>query len=154
MAEGDGGPSDAQNDKQVDDMTRLLPEELATDEVLYEVPMAKASKLDEKKTDDGYVPGWIEKGKGPLYILKNKTTGKTRVLIKIPPLGRLAMNFAPLKVGVYETTGSGKVVRGVFMDHFDSNKEKAGKPSTWTIQVREKAVAEKLADILTREKLS
>ncbi|KAK5130527.1 hypothetical protein LTR08_001957 [Meristemomyces frigidus] len=148
----DGGPSDSQNDAQLDDMTRLLPEELEVDDLLYEVPMAKATKLDEKKTDDGYVPGWIEKGKGPLYLLKNKTTGKTRVVIKIPPLGRLAMNFKPMQTIVYETAGSGKVVRGAFLDHFDPDKEKAGKPSSWSIQVRSKEEAEEIVRVLQAEK--
>lgn len=146
-ADDEGEPSE----KQIDDMTQLLPEEQETEDVLFEVEMAKAMKLDEKKTEDGYVKAWVEKGKGPLYVLKNKTTGKTRVLLKIPPLGRPAMNFGPMKGVTYAQDSGKKIVRAAFIDHLDTNKEKAGKLSTWTIQVRELSGAAELARILTAE---
>ncbi|KAK5121160.1 hypothetical protein LTR85_005644 [Meristemomyces frigidus] len=146
----EGEPSEQQSEKQIDDMTQLLPEEREAEDVLFQTEVCKATKMDEKKTEDGYVKAWVEKGRGPLYILKNKTTGKTRVLLKIPPLGRPAMNFGPVKGMKYENHGK-KIVRGTFFDHLDTNKEKAGKPSSWSMQVRELSDAAEIARILTEE---
>lgn len=153
-AEGESsGPSDQQNDQQIEDMTRLLPEERENEEVLFETSVAKAMKLDEKQTTTGWEKGWVEKGKGPLYVLKNRTTGKTRVLLKIPPLGRPAMNFGPMKGMKYDVSGNKMtIVVGPFMDHFETSAEKKGKPSTWRVQVKEPGEAKDIARILGEEK--
>lgn len=124
-----------------------MPEELETEEVVVQVSMAKASKYDDKNTEDGVKKAWIERGKGPLYVLKNKSTGKVRVLLKMPPLGRLAMNFEPLKDVEYKNSRP-KFVTGPFIDHLDTNKDKAPGIKTWQIQVREAADAEKIAKAL------
>ncbi|KAK4542754.1 hypothetical protein LTR36_006130 [Oleoguttula mirabilis] len=148
----EGEPSEQQGEKQIDDMAALLPEEREAEDVLFQVEMAKATKLDERKTEDGYVRAWVEKGKGPLYIVKNKTTGRTRILLKIPPLGRSAMNFGPVQGTDYENVPGKRIVRGTFFDHLDTNKEKAGRPSSWTVQVREPSDAAEMARILNEEK--
>lgn len=142
---------DEQNDPQVEDMTALLPEERANEDVLFEVAIAKAMVFDEKKTEDGTVRAFVEKGKGPLYILKNKATGKTRVLLKIPPLGRPAMNFPPVSRMEYKAASGAKTVMGPFVDHMETSKDKVGKLSQWRIQVKEPKDAQEIARILTEE---
>lgn len=141
-------PSDQPKEAQIEDMTALLPEEKEGNEVIFEADMCKVSKFDEKKTEDGMKPAWVEKGKGPVYVLKDKTTGKVRILVKVAPLGRLAMNFAPLKGSPYNVK-SKKTVMGAFMDHLDKTPSKQGKVSSWTILLREPTLAEKLAQALT-----
>lgn len=142
---------DEHNDPQVEDMTALLPEERANEEVLFEVAIAKAMVFDDKKTEDGTIRAFVEKGKGPLYILKNKTTGKTRVLLKIPPLGRPAMNFPPVSRMEYKAAEGTKTVLGPFVDHMETSKDKAGKLSQWRIQVKAPKDAQEIARILTDE---
>lgn len=149
IAGDDGEPAEQQNEKQIDDMTALLPEEREAEEVLLELEMARASKMDDKRNEDGTTGfGWVDRGKGPLYLLKNKQTGKTRVLIKMSPLGKEAMNFEPKASFTYEVpSGKPKYIKGAFFDHLGP-KEKAGSPSTWLIQVREAEDAKEIARIL------
>ncbi|KAK4555842.1 hypothetical protein LTR86_007062 [Recurvomyces mirabilis] len=146
----EGEPSEQQTDQQVDDMTALMPAERADEDVLFEASMAKAQKVDQKQDDNGNnVTAYVDRGKGPLYILKNKSTGKVRMLMKIPPLGRLAMNFSPIPGMNYTCAPGRKIVLATFLDHFDNNKERAGRPSSWSIQVREPKDAQEIARILT-----
>ncbi|KAK3674217.1 hypothetical protein LTR78_006064 [Recurvomyces mirabilis] len=146
----EGEPSEQQIDQQVEDMTALMPAERADEDVLFEASMAKAQKVDQKQDDNGNnVTAYVDRGKGPLYILKNKSTGKIRMLMKIPPLGRLAMNFSPIPGMNYTCAPGRKIVLATFLDHFDNNKERAGRPSSWSIQVREPKDAQEIARILT-----
>ena len=145
---GDGDESAAQKDEQIEDMTALLPSELEIEEVLLETPMAKAMKLATPSS--GGPSSWMEKGKGRLYVLKNKESGKVRVLMKIPPLGKVAMNYGVLKGMEYkQTKPGGKVIEAVFIDHLDSNKEAASKPTRFTVQFREADLAGLAAKVLT-----
>ncbi|KAK5109936.1 hypothetical protein LTR62_006425 [Meristemomyces frigidus] len=146
----DAEPSEQQNDQQVEDMAALTPQERADEDVLFEASMAKAQKMDQNKDDGG--PGWVERGKGPLYILKNKSTGKVRVVLKISPLGRLAMNFSPVAGMQYSCPPGRKMVQATFFDHIEVSKEKERgslRPSSWSIQVREAGDAQEIARILT-----
>ncbi|KAK0272981.1 hypothetical protein LTR35_011751 [Friedmanniomyces endolithicus] len=144
---GDGEPGDQANEKQVEDMTALMDEELEAEDVLFQVPIAKTMKLSR---EGGGAASWVEKGKGPLYILKNKTTGRTRVVMKIAPLGRLAMNFSPLEGFDYKCAAGKRTLQATFVDHFE--KGEGGRPSSWTIQVREAKDAVAIAEILEEEK--
>jgi hypothetical protein len=146
---GEGEDEEAtQNDPQLEDQTALLPEEKEKEELLFSVAVAKASKWDEKKdAETGNVAnGWVEKGKGPLYILKNKETGVTRVLLKIKPLGKAAMNFAVLPGMEYIVLKGGKFVQGTFVDHMAYRDP--GKPSRWLMQVGKKEDADEIARVL------
>ncbi|KAK0273517.1 hypothetical protein LTR35_012267 [Friedmanniomyces endolithicus] len=144
---GDGEPNDQANEKQVEDMTALMDEELEAENVLFQVPIAKTMKLSR---EGGGAASWVEKGKGPLYILKNKSTGRTRVVMKIAPLGRLAMNFSPLEGCSYKCAAGKRTLQATFVDHFE--KGEGGRPSSWTIQVREAKDAQVIAGILEEEK--
>jgi len=145
---GDGEASDKPTGKQVEDMTAILPEERETEDILFEVPLAKAMKSE--RDPDTNVSKWVDKGKGPLYIFKNKQTGKTRVVMKIPPLGRPAMNFGPVKGFEYKWSGK-KTLSGTFFDHI-SKGEDGSKPSSWSLMVREPSDAEAIARVLEENK--
>lgn len=138
---------------QVEDQTGLRDSEKANEDLLFSVHMAKAMKWGEKKNDSGEIVwGWVDKGKGPVYILKHKETGKVRIVLKVPPYGTPRMNFEPLKNVEYEVPkgGSGKMVQGIFVDHLDEKVKGEGKVglSKWLIQVGKKEDAESMAKTL------
>ncbi len=138
-------------DSQLEDLTVLMDEEKEKEDLLFSVAMAKATKWDVKSVDaetDEVTNGWVEKGKGPVYVLKNKETGKVRILLKIKPLGKAAMNFAVLEGATYEATGAnGKMVKCTFVDHLGYTDNT--KPTTWMVQVGKKEDAEALAGVLS-----
>lgn len=140
---GDGEPSDALNDTQAEDMTSLLPEERENNDVLLEVPICRVSKLMPKPNEDGGSPlGWVERGRGPMYMLREKKTGVTRVLFKIPPLGRVIMNHY-LMGGKSEyklAQGRSKQVIGPFAETVDGTN----RASSWMMQVGDPNVAKEM----------
>ncbi|KAK3723224.1 hypothetical protein LTR37_001947 [Vermiconidia calcicola] len=149
--EGDGDEDTTQNEPQAKDQTGLQDEESKHEDLLFTV-RAKAMKYDDKKDAEtgGTSKGWIEKGRGPLYLLKHQETGKVRVLLKIEPLGRLGMNFSVISSD-YKTTGTnGTIVQGLFVDQIARTNETA--PSRWMVFVKEKAAADKIVEILDENK--
>ncbi|KAF2857364.1 hypothetical protein K470DRAFT_273332 [Piedraia hortae CBS 480.64] len=143
---GDGSDTEAEApEEQIEDMTALLPRELEEEDVLLQLNIAKAQKFIKKDTSS-----WVEKGKGPLYVLKNKTSGKIRVLLKIPPMGRAPVNFPPLSNGEYKADK--KRVMGPFLDHMDTTSSQPNVPSMWTINVKEASDAQAIADLLNKHK--
>lgn len=146
--DADNEPSDEPpaNEAQVEDMTGLTAEEIKGETLLHSVTMSKASKWEDKKHDDGgMAQGWVDKGKGPLYLLQNDDTGKVRVLLKVPPYGAAKMNFPVMKGGGYEVQGkAGKQITGTFYDHL-AEKKGLGR---WLIQVGKKEDADEVGRIL------
>lgn len=152
---GDGEPADEPKDKQQEDMSKLTDAEREGHDVLLEVAIAKGSKYDDKKSENGaIVKGWVEKGKGPLYILKDQSTGKTRVLLKVGPMGRIAMNFAAKPEFKYENEAGKKTVGASFVDHLDPKQGTSGTPSRWMIMVGQPETAAKIASLLEEHKLN
>ncbi|KAI7115307.1 hypothetical protein KC343_g18659, partial [Hortaea werneckii] len=151
--QADGEPSDEQKDEQQEDMSKLTESEKEGHDVLLELPIAKGSKFDDKKNDNGsMVKGWVDKGKGPLYILKNQETGKTRVLLKVGPMGRIAMNFAAKPEFKYTNEAGKKTVGASFIDHMDPKQGASGVPSMWMISVGQAENAAKIASLLEEHK--
>ncbi|GAB1744610.1 hypothetical protein NU219Hw_g2007t1 [Hortaea werneckii] len=151
--QADGEPSDEQKDEQQEDMSKLTESEKEGHDVLLELPIAKGSKFDDKKNDNGsMVKGWVDKGKGPLYILKNQETGKTRVLLKVGPMGRIAMNFAAKPEFKYTNEAGKKTVGASFVDHMDPKQGASGVPSMWMISVGQAENAAKIASLLEEHK--
>ena len=121
---GDNDEDDAQsNEPQVEDQTGLRPEETANETLLFTSHNVTAKKVKTKKDPDapgGQSRAWATVGCGPLYVLKNSDTGKTRVLLKVPPYGNAKMNFPLMDKMRYEISGKKKnLVQGAFMDHID-----------------------------------
>ena len=137
----------AADEPQVEDQTDLLPSEKETEDVLFTVALSKGSKWGQRKdpTTGELAPGWIDRGKGPLYILRNKTSRKVRILLKVAPYGAAKMNFEVLAKGGYTIMkGTDKVVLGLFVDHLDNES----KPGKWIVRVGKKEDAEALVKIL------
>lgn len=150
--EGDNEPSDEapQNEPQAEDLTGLQPEELEHEDCIFQVAIAKAKKWEDKKGSEVEMSqGWVDKGKGPLYMLKHKDTGVTRVVLKVPPYGNPAMNFALLKGAQYSVQGPKKqYAQGMFVDHLTTKNKGLSK---WLIQVSN-GVGEQLAEVMMEQR--
>lgn len=126
-AGNDDDDNDSQSgEPQVEDQTGLRPEESEAEDVLFNCSTATAKKVKYKKDPDaptGQTRVWTVVGVGHLYVLKNKDTGKVRVLLKVPPYGTAKVNFPPMAKMNYDVTGKkGQMVQGAFLDHIDQPK--------------------------------
>lgn len=134
------------NDPQVEDMTALQPAEKEESDILYHIEKAKSYKFETKLNADK--PEWLYKALGPVWLLRNKTTGKTRLLQKVAPLGKAGMNFNVLQsAGMYEQAA--KKVKASFVDHINEKEPK--KPSQWFVACGKEEDAKELARLLKEE---
>ncbi len=125
--------------------------------VVHEV-RAKALKLvvkgdqdaaedeEEDKKSDKKNP-WKVQGVGPLRLLKHKTTGAVRMLLRAEPRGNIALNKAVLPEFTYKPEASG----GKYVKITASNDDGTGL-ETWMIQVKTAELAKVLADALETSK--
>jgi hypothetical protein len=136
---------DHSDEPQVSLMSSRPGEE--NEEVLFEV-RSKALKYitDEVAKEKKLDPGFNTQGVGQLRVLKHKTTGKTRLLLRAEPGSNIVINTALTPSMTYkatETKGSGAVKFGIptaaGIDH-------------WVAKVKTAAVAEELASILEANK--
>jgi hypothetical protein len=136
---------DHSDEPQVSLMSSRPGEE--NEEVLFEV-RSKALKYitDEVAKERKLDPGFNTQGVGQLRVLKHKTTGKTRLLLRAEPGSNIVINTALTSSMTYkatETKGSGAVKFGIptatGIDH-------------WVAKVKTAAVAEELAGILEANK--
>lgn len=104
----------------------------------FEAP-GKGSEGDEKKKSP-----WSTKGVGPLRLLKHKTTGAVRLLLRREPTGQVALNRVVLPSMNYEPAE--KYVKVTTSDESGSGLE------TWMIQVKTKDLAKSLAEALEEHK--
>ena len=136
---------DEQNDPQADDMTALLPEERAANDIVLELPHM-ITKIYEKLDDASEKPLWISKGEGKAYVLREKSSGKTRILQKVG-VNQLALNFNPMKGMKYELhPKKDTMVIGTFFDHIHS---KPGKLVRFFLTADSAEEAKNLARVLT-----
>jgi hypothetical protein len=103
---GDSAASAAEDEdedgNQVD-LSKLTPEEKDSNDVVFETDLALAKHQVDKE--------WVKFARGPLYILKDKTTGKCFVRIRIPS-GQTPMNYSILPALKASVSGtSGKMVQ-------------------------------------------
>ena len=123
-----GDDEDTQpSEPQVEDQTGLRPEEIENEDLLFTCH-ATAKKMKTKKDDQaptGSSKGWATVAIGPLYVLKNKETGRARVLLKVPPYGTAKMNFPVMSKMNYSVAGKRmNMVQGAFVDHIDESVPK------------------------------
>lgn len=79
------------NHEQVD-LSQLTPEEISANDVVFETDLA----LAKHQVDDGEgKKRWENFARGPLYILKDKVTGKCFVRIRLPS-GQTPLNYSIL----------------------------------------------------------
>ena len=94
-AADDDGPKDEQLDL-------LSGADEEGEDKLFEV-RAKAIMYDPKaKEKDSQANVWPVKGVGPLRVLKNKETKKTRILMRADPSGKIVLNAGLIKGAKYE----------------------------------------------------
>lgn len=119
-AAAEGEPSDEQTDAQADDMNGLQAAERESNDILAELSHVKAqiNEFDESKGKKV----WKPKTEGDVYLLKDKATGKTRMLCRAGA-GRIVLNHNPNK-GAAFTQHSKKptmVVASLLYDHLHTN---------------------------------
>lgn len=109
------------------------------EEVLFEVrSKAVTYDVDEK--------AWTTKGLGPLRVLKHKETGRTRIIMRQDPSGRVVLNTALLS-GVKYQDAKNKSVKVPIATG-------AGKLETYIMKVRDHKQAAELSKILEEYKPS
>jgi hypothetical protein len=142
-AEGD---EEAANEPQVEDAAALQPAEKEESDVLYHIEKAKSYKFETKPNAEK--PEWVYKALGPVWLLRNKSTGKTRLLQKVAPLGKAGMNFNLLKSATMYAQQTKKVTAS-FVDHLGEKDPK--KPSQWFVQCGKEEDAKELARLMKEE---
>lgn len=121
------------------------------EQVVHEV-RAKALRLapksdDEDDKDKGAKKNpWKTEGLGPLRLLKHKSTGAVRILLRGEPRGNVAMNKTILPDFDY------KVDKGAKWIKVPCAKEDGKGLETWMLQVKTNDLALKLADALEEHK--
>lgn len=113
------------------------------EDVVFEV-RAKAMMWVSNTKDDVTKAGWVNKGLGPLRVLKDRQSGKCRIIVRLDPSGRLILNAA-LLAGVGYQHQSPSVVKL-------AAASEDGKLNTWIVKVRKDDDAIKLARILEENK--
>jgi len=102
------------------------------------VPVQKGDEEDDKKSP------WRTQGVGPLRILKNKTTGTVRMLLRAEPRGHIALNKALLPDVEY--TAREKTI------NFAAAKDDGSGLETWVLQVKKPEFARELVTMLESNK--
>lgn len=148
-ADEDGAPQDQQVS-----LTDGGPGE-EDEEVVHEVrakalrhtPLKPDEDEDEDEKDKKKSP-WRTEGLGPLRVLKHKTTGVVRILLRTEPSGKVAMNKLVLPEIEY------KVDKGAKWMKMITAKDDGKGLETWMLQVRNNEFAVKLASALEEHKVA
>ncbi|PGH07556.1 hypothetical protein AJ79_06226 [Helicocarpus griseus UAMH5409] len=128
---------DATPDAQVDLLRGGQGEE--NEDEVFEV-RAKAFKLQPPPGEE--VPKWEVQGVGLLRILKHKTTGRSRVLLRADPSGRVILNS--LLVPQIKYTQARTAVQFLV--------PKDPKPESWSVRVKKETEAADLAAAMEKHK--
>lgn len=147
-ADEDGAPQDQQVS-----LTEGGPGE-EDEEVVHEV-RAKALRHcppqpddDDDEKDKKKATPWRTEGLGPLRVLKHKTTGAVRMLLRTEPSGKVAMNKMVLPEIEYKADKGAKWIKVI------TGKDNGKGLETWMLQVRNNEFAVKLAAALEEHKMS
>ncbi|PGH04691.1 hypothetical protein GX51_03358 [Blastomyces parvus] len=103
---------------------------------------AKALKLGVSPDSDDTTPKWLPQGLGLLRILKHKTTGRARILLRADPSGRVLLNTHLVAAVSYKSVGSAV--------QFQVLREP--KPENWTVRVKKEDMAVELAKVMEKYK--
>ena len=127
----EGNDESIEQHSQLDLMSGRVGEE--DENVVYEV-RAKATSLDSQAKE------FVSRGVGPLRILKNRTTGQPRALLRADPGGRIALNSGLMKQGKYKNVGA-NTISGPFADS-------KGVVGAWRLRVKTADEAKELLQAL------
>jgi hypothetical protein len=116
------------------------------EDILFEVRTKVLESMTEKeltaKGSKGEA-GWKTRGLGPLRILKNSETGRTRIVMRTEPNARVVVNSPLIQDNKYDITPSGNdgasLKMGIFME---------GKLKNWVFKIKTMDVARELVDCL------
>ncbi|KAI5858215.1 hypothetical protein GGS23DRAFT_607737 [Durotheca rogersii] len=125
----DGGPGEEDE---------VMLHEVRAKAIKY-VPVVKGSDEEEEKKSP-----WSTQGVGPLRVLKNKSTGTVRVLLRAEPRGHIAMNKALLSDVEYKAKD--KTV------NFVASSDSGLGLETWVLQVKKPDFARQLTEVLEANK--
>lgn len=147
-ANGTADEDDTPQDQQVS-LTDAGPGE-EDEEVVHEV-RAKALRHVPAKPDDDpetkkNASPWQPEGLGPLRVLKHKTSGSVRILLRTEPSGRVAMNKLVLPNFTYKVDSGAKWLK------VTTAKDDGKGLETWMLQVKNNEFAVKLAAVLEDNK--
>lgn len=151
--DADGPKADGDEETQAQiNLTEGGPGE-EDEDVVFEV-RAKALRLktkaddsdeeDNAKKDDKKSP-WKTMGVGPFRLLKHKSTGAVRILLRGEPRGNVVMNKLLLAEFEYKTEPGDKYVK------LTAAKDDGGL-ETWMLQVKDKAKGKELAAALMKHR--
>lgn len=123
------------------------------EDVVFEV-RGKALKLSSGDDSDDEKGGkkkdkspWKTMGVGPVRLLKHKTTGAVRILLRGEPRGNIVMNKALLADFSYKTEKGDKYVKVPAASDSGTGLE------TWMLQVKDAAKGKALAAALEQHKV-
>jgi hypothetical protein len=117
------------------DLSKLTAEELASNDVIFETEAA----LAKHQVDQGNGKTWENFARGPLYILKDKVTGKCFVRIRIAS-GATPLNYSILpKLKTQVTGSSGKMVQATM-------PKKEGGISQYYISLKTSEIAQEFSE--------
>ncbi|CAK7209961.1 hypothetical protein SEUCBS140593_000660 [Sporothrix eucalyptigena] len=133
----DGGPGEEDEAAVHEVRAKALRLATSNDESGSDSPATK-----EKKSP------WKTEGVGPLRVLKNKTTGSVRLLLRAEPRGHVALNRALLPDFTYKPEPNAKYVKLTTANEAGTGLE------TWMLQVKTKEAAQQLADALEEHKVA
>ncbi|KAM0333273.1 hypothetical protein ACHAQA_001934 [Verticillium albo-atrum] len=103
------------------------------------VPPGQAGGSDDEGAPKNKSP-WSTKGVGPFRLLKHKTTGAVRMLVRAEPRGHVVFNRSLLPSETYK--GQTKYVKLMTSNETGDGLE------TWMVQVKTPELADKLAQVL------
>jgi nucleoporin NUP2 len=109
--------------------------------VLKFIPPGQGSDDEKAKKSP-----WSVKGVGPFRLLKHKTNGAVRMLLRAEPRGHIALNRAVLPEMKYKSEEK-------YVKLTTSNEDGTGL-ETWMVQVKTKEFAQALAAALETHKLA
>ena len=129
----EGDEQDGPADTQIDLASARAGEE--NEDCLLEVK-AQSLEMQDKK--------WIKRGVGPLRILKNRSTGRVRIVHRVETVGKIILNVALMEGMTYNHATDKTVNFGVATG--------TGSINQWTIRVGLKEKAAELASLLEENK--
>jgi RanBP1 domain len=140
----ESGPDDQGNDPQPDYMASRPGEE--NEDILFEVRTKALESMTEKElTTAGSKgeAGWKTRGLGPLRVLKDSESGRTRIVMRSEPNANVVVNSPLIQDNRYDITPSGSngasLKMGIYMD---------GKLKNWVFKIKAMGFARELVECL------
>lgn len=118
------------------------------EDILYQAKcgLSRNYKKDDLPEKTKLVAGWNKMGMGHVKVLKDKTSGKTRIVVRADPSAHVLLNCRLISSASYKGTAIGKQGAVVFPIATDDGMQ------SWMIRVASKQSADELAGKLEENK--